>query len=322
MDRFDRIFLLNSLLQNSRRPLSHKQLEERLECSRATVTRTIEDLRDFLNAPLEYDRQANGYFYDQQAEAMYELPGLWFNASELQALLGMQQLLAGVQPGLLDSHLEPLRRRIDQILAHQRLGGEEITQRIRILRMAARPPGEHFQTVAGALSQRQRLHIDYYSRSDDRSSSREISPQRLIHYRDNWYLDAWCHLRNALRSFALDAISAARVLDKKAKNVPSRELDSHFGSAYGIFGGRADQTAVLRFSARRARWVASEQWHPQQQGQPLEDGRYELRVPYHDARELIMDILKYGPDVEVVAPAQLRDEVRRQLQQAAAQYPS
>lgn len=320
MDRFDRIFQLNTLLQSARRPVSHKQLQERLECSRATVTRTIEDLRDFLNAPIEYDRKANGYFYNQAGGEMFELPGLWFNATELQALLGMQQLLASVQPGLLDRSLEPLRKRLDEILGHQHTGGDELVRRIRILRMAARPVGEQFQTVASGLAGRRRLQIRYYNRAADDDSQREVSPQRLTHYRDNWYLDGWCHLRNALRSFSLDAVKSVKVLDKRAKEVADERLDEHFGSSYGIFSGKAVETAVLHFSPERARWVAREEWHPQQQGRFLDNGSYELCIPYSDPRELIMDILKYGPEVEVVGPQALRQQVSQSLQAAAERY--
>lgn len=79
-------------------------------------------------------------------------------------------------------------------------------------------------------------------------------------------------------------------------------------------------TAVLRFIAERARWVASEEWHPEQQGRFLPDGRYELSLPYGDPRELIMDILKYGPDVEVMAPDDLRAAVAECLRVACERY--
>src|SRR4030067_2182248 len=74
------------------------------------------------------------------------------------------------------------------------------------------------QTVACALLQRNSLHISYHGRGNDETSSREISPQRLIHYRDNWYLDAWCHSRNALRSFAVERITAAKALPQRCRD--------------------------------------------------------------------------------------------------------
>lgn len=320
MDRFDRIFELNRILQGARRPVSRQRLQDELECSRATVKRLIEDMRIYLNAPIVYDREYNGYRYDQAEGTMYELPGLWFNASELHALLTVQQLLAGVQPGLLDQHLKPLQKRISALLELQRPGSDGLADRVRILQMASRRVGSQFLTVAGALAQRQRLQIRYFNRGADSHSERTLSPQRLTYYRDNWYLDAWCHLREGLRTFALDAIESASVLDQPAGEVSGAELDRHHASSYGIFAGVPDQVAVLRFSAERARWVANEQWHRDQRGRFLEDGSYELAIPYSNQLELVMDVLKYGPDVEVIEPEGLRAEVLGRLRQAVARY--
>jgi proteasome accessory factor C len=320
VDRFDRIFELNRILQSARHPVPRRRLQEELECSRATVKRIIEDMRLYLNAPIVYDRERNGYRYDQSEGAMYELPGLWFNASELHALLSVQQLLEDVQPGLLDPHLKPLQRRIDDLLRLQHAGSEGLAGRIRILQMAARSAGGCFQAVAGALAQRRRLKLVYFTRADATHSERQISPQRLVYYRDNWYLDAWCHLRNGLRTFALDAVGDARQLDTEAQEISQLDLDAHHAASYGIFAGAPLQVAVLRFDARRARWVAKERWHRDQEGRFLDDGRYELRVPYSNALELIMDVLKYGPDVEVLGPAELREAVADRLKAAMCLY--
>jgi len=320
MDRFDRIFELNRIFQNARHPVSRRRLQEELECSRATVKRIIEDMRLYLNAPIVYDRKYNGYRYDQDEGEMYELPGLWFNASELHALLSAQQLLADVQPGLLDPHLKPLQRRIDDLLRLRRAGSGGLAGRIRILQMAARSGGDCFQVVAGAVAQRKRLQLRYFTRSSAEHSEREVSPQRLVYYRDNWYLDAWCHLREGLRTFALDAVAEACELDIQAREVSQPDLDAHHASSYGIFAGAPKHLAVLRFGAHRARWVAKESWHRDQEGHFLDDGSYELSVPYSNALELIMDVLKYGPDVEVLAPVELREAVAERLRAALAIY--
>jgi proteasome accessory factor C len=321
LDRFDRIFELNRILQAARQPVSRKRLEADLECSRATVNRIIEDMRLYLNAPIVYDAERNGYCYDQSEGAMYELPGLWFNASELHALLSVQQLLAQVQPGLFDPLLRPLNKRIAGLLDLQHAGSDGLTARIRVLQAAGRQGGECFPTVAGALAQRRQLHLRYFNRGEDSRSERAVSPQRLTYYRDNWYLDAWCHLREGLRTFALDAMEGARVLDVQSLDVPEAELEAHYADSYGIFAGAPSRVAILHFSARRARWVAKERWHRDQEGRVLPDGRYELRVPYSKTPELLMDILKYGPDVEVLAPAELRADVVARLAAALALYP-
>lgn len=153
-------------------------------------------------------------------------------------------------------------------------------------------------------------------------TERVVSPQRLVHYRDSWYVDAWCHSRNALRSFAVDRVNSATELPEAAESRSEEELNEHYATAYGIFAGKANKTAVLRFSPTIARWVADERWHPEQIGQFMTDGRYELRFPYRDDRELLMDILKYGPEVEVISPTALREAAADRLRGALTQYTS
>lgn len=321
MDRFEQVHLVHRLLRDARRPVSAASLMERLECSRSTLTRLLAFMRDRLDAPLETDHAEGGYWYGPIDQGTYELPGLWFNASELHALLATQQLLREVHPGLLAGEIAPLRQRIERLLAREQLGAGEAPRRIRILTMATRTAStEVFGAVAAAVLQRYRLRIDYHNRGDDQRSQRIVSPQRLTHYRDNWYLDAWCHRSEGLRSFTLDRIRDPRRDPDPIQDLTDAELDAHFATAYGIFAGSPDKTAVLEFNAYRARWVADERWHPQQHGRLLPDGRYRLEIPYHRADELILDILRYGPDVEVLAPADLRQAVAERLQRAAAIY--
>ncbi len=321
MDRFDRIFALHKFLAGHRRPVPLENIMARLECSRATAKRIIHDMRHYLDAPIVYDRQYRGYCYDRNAERPYELPGLWFSAAELHALLAVEHLLEEVGPGLLKREIAPLKARIRGLLEKQHTGGRGLTDRIKILTMGRRAPDQTiFSTVATATARRQRLAIQYHARSNNEISRRTISPQHLAYYRDNWYVDAWCHLRQEMRTFSLERVISAQLLETKARDISNKKLGAYFTSAYGIFSGAPRQTAILRFTPQRARWVAEENWHPLQHGRFLDEGSYELRVPYNDARELIMEILKHGAEVVVIGPEQLRNAVAAQLKAASSQY--
>jgi predicted DNA-binding transcriptional regulator YafY len=208
------------------------------------------------------------------------------------------------------------------VLEGSRLPTAEIRKRMRILHQGARrTEPAAFGVVAQALLARKRIRIRHHNRARDEDTVREISPQRLVHYRDNWYVDAWCHLRTGVRTFAFDAIEHAELVDAKARDVPEAELDKYLGSSYGIFSGEPKATAVLRFSPLRSRWVSRERWHPQQKGAWDKDGRYTLEVPYSDDRELVMDVLRHGADVEVQGPPELRARVAQALKEAAKRYP-
>jgi proteasome accessory factor C len=320
MDRFTRILLLHRILASARRPVPRRELQDRLECSAASIKRVIAEMRDYLGAPLEYDREANGYYYADHGGGPYELPGLWFSASELLALVSLHTLLEGLGPGLLDQSLRPLRARLDQLLGSDGAGLVQLPRRIRILAPGQRlPEPDGFRLVAAATLQRRRLRVVYHARGTDTRAERELSPQRLVFHRYSWYLEAWCHLRDQIRVFAVERLWQVTVLDVPAREVPDDVLDAHAGG-YGIFGGPARDVAVLRFESVTARWISEERWHPEQEGTWLPDGRYELRLPYAEPTELVMDILRYGPDIDVVAPESLRDLVRERLAGALARY--
>ena len=324
MSNMERIYQIDQIL-GAHQSATRKELQERLGVSWATLKRDFAFMRDRLNAPLIFDRSLGGYRFEETRGRLgqqYELPGLWFTAEEIHALLTMQHLLSNLDTGgLLGPQIQPLLARLSGLLGTADNPIEEVQRRIRIQTVGARAFHlDHFQAVGSALLRRKRLIIRYHARGTDAVSEREVSPQRLNHYRDNWYLDAWCHLRHALRAFSVDAIEHAEILDKRARDIADQRLDEVLGSGYGIFAGDQVSWAVLRFTPERARWVAAERWHPKQEGKELDDGRYELRVPYADDRELIMDIMKYGGDCEVIEPEVLQARVEAEFELALARY--
>lgn len=322
MDRYERILTLHRLLKGARYPVSLQRLMDELGCSRATLYRDIAFLRDALGAPLESAGGEHAAFrYTAGEGERFELPGLWLTSDELAALMALNELLGRSDPGVLAGTLAPFRARIERLLSSHASGRTLPMDRIRVIPYGARQLDQQvFRTVASAVLERRRLAFRYRARTTDADSRRTVSPQRLTHYRDNWYLDAWDHDREALRSFALDRIAEARALDEPARDIEQAELDETLASSYGIFAGKPKAWATIRFSAHAARWVADAHWHSQQKGQWLADGSYELQVPYSNSRELLMDVLKYGPDAEVIAPLPLREEMKILLQLAQGVY--
>ena len=152
------------------------------------------------------------------------------------------------------------RSRLNTMVSKQGIDAEELARRVHMVHAGKRQiKMAHFETVAKATMERKRLFIVHFNRERGERTEREVSPQQLVHYRDNWYLDAVCHLRRDIRSFAVDAIESALVLKEAAKDVDGAELRKRMGASYGIFGGEPTAWAKLRFTPQRARWVRLEQ---------------------------------------------------------------
>ena len=321
MDRYERILTLHRILKASRYPVPLTRLMDELACSRATAYRDVAFLRDALGAPIDSDGEEAAFRYATGEGERFELPGLWLNSEELQALLALNELVGRTGPGILATTLAPFRSRIERLLSNHGDGRVFPLERIRVIGSGTRKVDESvFRHAASAVLGRKRLKFNYRARSTNAATERTVSPQRLTHYRDNWYLDAWDHGREALRSFALDRMTRAELQEQPADDRAEAELNQHLASSYGIFSGAPKAVATIRFSPHAARWVADEHWHSQQRGEWLKDGRYELKLPYSNSRELLMDVLKFGPDAEIVAPVSLREEMKIMLQLAVGAY--
>lgn len=317
MSRTERIYRIARLLSD-KRVVSRDLLLDDLEVSHATLKRDLEYMRDRLSAPIEWDRDSGGYRIGPDGGGgVWQLPGLWFTPSEIIALLTMRQLLDSLGPGLISRQIEPVLARMRLLVEGETVGVDVFEKRICIRRPGAHIyEPEHFMPVAAAVMKRQRLLIRHYSKLRDETLQREISPQRLTHYRENWYVDAWCHLRDELRSFSLSALRDVKVLAKDAREVVEGELAAVLDSGYGIFSGPTPEWAELVFSSERAKWVSQEVWHNDQKTWFDGEGRYHLSFPYSDPREVSMDILRHVPEVSVVAPVSLRERVRALLAEA------
>ena len=328
MSQTERLYRIVRMLEDARQPVPLTRFLNELEISRATFKRDLDYLRDRLGAPIEWQRSESGapggYWLDgprDDAADRYGIRGMWFNPSEIYALLMMQQLAAGMEPGLLSQQINGLMARIALMLGSAADDPAEVARRVRILHSANRRTAPAcFDTVAQATMKRRRLQMAYHTRSRGETSQRKVSPQQLLHYRENWYLLAWCHRARALRTFALDAVLDAHTLTEPAREIAPQVLHGAVGKVFGIIAGPARQRARLRFSAAVAPWVGKEIWHPDQRLHTEADGGVVLVVPYADPRELLMEILRYGPEVEVLAPAALRHAIQTRLASALAHY--
>lgn len=317
MDKLDRFQSLHRIFTSRRKPVPLAILAEQMECSEKTVKRTIEEMKLFFSAPIEYYREEKGWQYSR--DVRFELPGLWLTGAELQSLTLLLHILEGFGNGLLNEELALVEEEIDRLLKARGISPTAFSERIKVLPLGKRQvAGKVFTTAGEALLKGKRLHISYCD-YQGKKTQRDISPQTLVHYRDNWYLDAWCHLRKELRVFSLARILNAELLAEAVQTVSGEDKQKHFSESYGIFTGQGKYTARLRFLPYIAREIAMQQWHPQQQGS-WDGDEYLLSFPYSDDRELIGDIQRHLPYVVVEAPAALKKKIQGHLQASLDLY--
>ncbi len=311
MDKLDRVQQLHRIFLTRQFPIALAELAVQLECSERTIMRDMDFLRNHYGAPLEYCSEQRGWKY-QKTKNKFELPGIWFTSAELQSLALVMKLLDGLGEGHFGDELRAIENKLNSLLESNNITRSGFDRHIKILPVSHRYiTSKTFSTICQALLEHRQLQTQYSSYNNQKSK-RTLSPQTLVYYRENWYLDAWCHLRNSLRTFSLARFEKIELLEKPAEVVADNLLKEHFTQGYGIFSGAAQHTAQLRFYPAIAREIACQQWHPDQVGDWDADD-YLLTIPYADPRELVQDILRHIPNVYVESPASLRRDVQSKL---------
>ena len=188
LNQLDRLYQLERLLVN--RPQDRDSLMQSLEISRATLKRYLELLRDRMNVPVEYDRFTNTYSIKSlpssgNSTKRQELPGVWFSQQEIVALLTIYRLIEDLDSsGTLQRHLQPILQRLTTMLSSADMEAKELQRRVRIVGVARRAvSSKFFETVGLALTKRLQVKVIYFTRSRNETSTRVLSPQRLVHGR-------------------------------------------------------------------------------------------------------------------------------------------
>lgn len=324
-----RLYRIDQILQEEG-SVSFEKLQAVAQCSAPTLKRDLRYLREKIGAPIVYSRVNNAYSYEKGREYAQvrglasALPSAWFTPNEMYAFLAVLQLLGRIESdpaAVLASDMRALKARLLALLPSELVQAKELLKRIKVV-MPSTPAvnAPFFSLVGSALAERRRLRITYFTRTRDRETAREISPLRLVNWRGRWYLDAWCHETGKLKTFAVENIRFAEMLDVHCRVVAMRDIEGTLDSSYGIFSGGELRQAVIEIDAVMTPYEKTSVWHPNQKVTLREDGTMVLQVPYAKETEIAAEIMRLGRHARVVAPESLANYVKEEFAGALAQY--
>jgi len=317
MNKAERIYRFHRLVKSGRKP-SLKYIAQELECSESTVNRIKQNLIDYFSAPLKYDPESNGYFYDEQEEK-FDLPGFWLSPDEIYSLFVCIQVIEKSQEIGISSIINPLSSKIEEIIKNLDHSPEKLKSLIKVMPLYSRSfRKKDFSKACSSLVNHEIIEAEYYKRSCSTKTTRKLHPQRAIHYKDNWYLCAYCEKSKELRLFSLENIKILS-LEPGAEIFPATKIDSFLEDGFGVFSGKAEHTAKLRFFKPNSNWVKDEIWHKKQKKYYAEKDLI-LEIPFSKPTELVMEILRHGDGVVVESPDFLKDLVIEKLKKNLKNY--
>jgi predicted DNA-binding transcriptional regulator YafY len=179
------------------------------------------------------------------------------------------------------------------------------------------PATEHLPTIQTGLLERRSLRMRYYSFQRDAETERDVDPYHLTNFNGGLYLVGYCHLREAVRVFAVERIRAVDVLRRRFEIPAGFDAKEYLDKAWGILQGDLVTVRAI-FSKKAARYIREHLWHPSQRFRDLPDGRLEMTLRVADTLEVRRWILGYGADAEVVEPLVLREALRQEAEALAS----
>ncbi|BDD89161.1 helix-turn-helix transcriptional regulator [Desulfofustis limnaeus] len=301
MSLLERIHFFHQELTRNRYPNARTLMRE-FEISQATARRDIAYLRDRLLAPLAYDQQKNGFYYEQES---FSLPFL--NNSRIALLLGMLNRFAE-ETGLKQlPEIKQLEQRLSALLDgdYQRLNDILHCEWIEV----EHPDPQVFDTTLEAIVRQRRLELTYSTLKQEQTK-RIVEPLKLINYQGRWYLAAWCTMREEIRTFHLARINNAAVGSRSERS--ASKSDYNLDQTFGIFKGPIRYRAEILFTGEAAELVKNQHWHREQEVISSTDGII-MRLPVSDDRELMMKVLQYGAQAKVLGPLELTNRVKTEI---------
>ena len=240
---------------------------------------------------------------------------------ELVALLMSRDLLSPLGVSMLGPEVASAFDKIQNVLSRDALKVlDQIRDRLGVRAAGAKlqaPAAEHLPKIHTALAERRTLRTRYYSASRDSEDVREVDPYHLTLFNGGLYLVGHCHLRDAVRTFAVERMRTVE-LTRARFEVPSDfNAERYLEGAWGILRGDLVTVRVV-FARGLAPYIRERVWHPSQKLRDLPDGRVETTLHVADTLEVRRWILGYGVQAEVVAPQALREALRSEAEMIAA----
>ena len=302
---FERYLWFHARLKQKEYP-KLKSLMDKFEISRRQASREIEFMRDFFGAPIEYSNETNGYYYSNEG---FDLPGIWTSEEEIVSLIISKRLSTTIPD-------EEIKKKIDtffkKIYAHIDVDLTELEKKISLknIRYYAVKP-VIFEAAVYCLSNNHKCRIHYRSAYTQQLSDRVVSPLHLLLYMGNWHLIAYCETKKGIRDFVLSRVMEVEVLEEKVDDALANEdYGRLLENNYGIFFEGTPRQVIIRFNKTIAGLVRDQIWFPGQSTEEKPDGGLILSFPVVDYREVIRDVLRFGPDAEVLEPPELRNQIK------------
>lgn len=313
----ERIFAIHQAIQRGRFP-NCRQLAEQIEVTQKTIQRDITFMQNDLGLPLEYDRKQHGYYYERP---VHEFPLMRYSVEDVVALFLARKAVEPLQGTALEATLRDSFKRLSGALQGEiSFRWSDLDQAFTVKDSGVVPADVRlFEKLARAVLECRELRFEYRKIDSDEWEKRALRPFHLADFEGGWYVIGYDLDRKARRTFALQRVKAARVLQTRFLRPSDFSLSDHLGGSFGVWHHPEDKGKKhrirLQFTGWAARMASERRWHPSQETKWLgkKEDTLEMALELCSFEEISRWILSWGPQVEVLEPEELREELIQSL---------
>jgi proteasome accessory factor B len=285
-------------------------LARSLEVSAKSIQRDLDFMRDRMDLPLAYDTRRYGYHYTHEVTSF---PTVQMTEGELFALLvaekALQQYRGTSFERPLVSAFKKMAAGLPDAISIQIPDWEQTIS----FRTSAEPVIglEIFDQLAKATAQRQQLELAYRKPGQKRTEQRVVDPYHLANINGEWFLFAFDHLRNDVRTFVPARIQSVKLTGKRFASPRKFSLEKRLRDSFGVHSGQGEFNVVIRFNEFAADYIREKRWHPSQQVKELAGGGLELRLKLSSLGEVERWVLGWSGNAKVLQPPELVTSIQR-----------
>ncbi|MBL8207243.1 MAG: WYL domain-containing protein [Blastocatellia bacterium] len=317
---YARLQTIVTAIQRGRFP-NKPELARVIERNQRTVQRDLEQLRSTWQAPLEFDRARNGFYF---TDPKWKLPDLKLTEGELIYFFTAERILRRLSA---TSEVQMTRQALrklatllpDEIVIDTSALEQSITFAPEPILDAA---PETLRALATAATNRETLHIRYYTASRDEHNERDVDVLLLHNHLGEWYAVCRDHKSGQIKDFHAGRISAFSHTRRKFALPDDWNPKEYLERGFGMFRGGQDVTVTIEFDAYQARYARERTFHPTQTQTPLQGGG--LRITFETTENALEQVarwlLQYGEHAEAKAPQRLRAMMKERLTNTGKLY--
>lgn len=300
-----RLLKLEKAIQEMNYP-SVEQLVKKLEVSRRTILRNIEELRNYYYAPIEYDREKKGYYYTDDT---FFVKNVLLSEGEVVALAGILPLLERYDNTPLKDTLEKVYDTISQMLPDQI---EVQTSLLNNVQFISDPipniEPDVFEKLFNAIKTHKAISFGYRKiSSTEYTPHSNIDPYKIYCQKGDWYVVAYSHTHERFNTYHLSRMKDIILLDE-FKPDPDYEKKVHIDPNFGIWNNDAPfQKIELQFDKSINTYILERTWHKNQKCKQNKDGSVYLSFESNQIQETLFWVLSFADSVQILNPPELKE---------------